>query len=127
MRHEDHRFARYGRPVALIVVELRTHDRDAVDRLARRVGAIVRDLARATDRVTRVSPSRFQVLLPETDEAAATILAARIRRTCRSDAGERSAERRWDVAVAAAAPHHGATLHDALRSAQARLADPPLT
>lgn len=127
LRHEDHRFARYGRPVALLVVEVRTHDRDTADRTARRVGAIVRELARATDRVTRVSPSRFQVLLPETDEVAAATLAGRIRRACRAEVGERAADRRWDVAVAAAAPHHGATLHDALRLAQARLADPPLT
>ncbi len=123
LRHEDHRFARYGRPVAILIVEVRSSDHDAVDRLARRVGTIVRDLARATDRVTRVSPTRYQVLLPETDEAAATTFGSRVRRACRTEATERAGERRWDVVAVAAAPLHGATLVDALRTAQARLTD----
>ena len=62
LRHEDLRFARYGRPVALLVVEIRPTEDAAVDDVARRVGEIVRDHARAPDRVARVSQRRFHVL-----------------------------------------------------------------
>jgi GGDEF domain-containing protein len=123
LRHEDHRFARYGRPVAVLVVEVRTTDADGADRVARRLGDIVRELARASDRIARVSQTRFHVLLPETDEAAALHFGTRIRRAVRTEVAERSPDARWDVAAAAAAPHHGATLADALRVAQARLID----
>ena len=122
LRHEDLRFARYGRPVALLVVEIRPTEDATVDDVARRVGEIVRDHARAPDRVARVSQRRFHVLLPETDETAAMTLGARICRAVRS-ASRDDGDRRWDIATAAAAPNHGATLADALRRAQARVAD----
>jgi hypothetical protein len=122
LRREDHRWARYGRPVAILLVEVRPGDHDALDRIARRVGAIVRDAARATDRVARVGPTRFQALLPETDEAEATALAARIRRACRAES-EGMADRRWDVAASVAVPHGGASLYDALRVAERRLGE----
>ena len=120
LRHEDLRFARYGRPVAVLVVEIRPTDATTIDEAARQVGAIVRDLARAPDRVARASQRRFHVLLPETDEAAATTLGSRIRRAVRSATLEGGADR-CDVVSAAAAPNHGATLADALRLAQARV------
>lgn len=123
LRHEDHRFARYGRPVAVLIVEVRATADDGLDRVARRVGDIVRDLARASDRVARVSPTRFHVLLPETDETAALHFGTRVRRAVRTEGADRAPDRRWDVVAAAAAPQHGATLADALRIAQARLAD----
>ncbi len=122
LRHEDLRFARYGRPVALLVVDIRPAEDAAIDAVARRVGEIVRDLARAPDRVTRASQRRFHVLLPETGEAAALNLGSRIRRAVRSASKDPGVDR-CEVVSAAAAPNHGATLADALRVAQARVAE----
>lgn len=122
LRQEDLRFARYGRPVAVLVVEIRPTADSTIDATARWVGEIIRDMARAPDRVTRASQRRFHVLLPETEEAAATTLGSRIRRAVRNASVEEGADR-CDVVSAAAAPNHGATLADALRLAQARVAE----
>ena len=53
LRHEDARVARYGRPASVIVIRLRLSPPGSEDRLASRVGEIVREHARETDRVTR--------------------------------------------------------------------------
>jgi GGDEF domain-containing protein len=121
--HEDLRFTRYGRPVSVLVVDVRPAGDTALDDAARRVGEIVRDLARAPDRVTRVSQGRFHVLLPETDEAAALSLGSRIGRAVRSASLDDGVGRRCEVVSAAAAPAHGSTMADALRLAQARVAE----
>ncbi|MEX1171991.1 MAG: diguanylate cyclase [Chloroflexota bacterium] len=118
--HEDARLARYGRAATVLVVEVRAVIRERDERLVGRVGKAIREHARETDRVARVSPTRYHVLLPETTEAEAAALAERIRQTC---AG-------WDpvgpgqpvhLGMAAVTPPRGGTLVDALRLAQARL------
>ena len=117
LRHEDARMARYGRPASVVVIQLRQAPPGSADRLAGRVGEIVRHHARETDRVTRAAADRFHVLLPETDEAEARTLIERIRKACAEQvAGRLGAELR--VVGAAASPGHGQTLHDALRAAQ---------
>ncbi|HSL76911.1 MAG TPA: diguanylate cyclase, partial [Candidatus Limnocylindrales bacterium] len=89
----------------------------STDRLAARVGAIVREHARETDRVTRAAADRFHVLLPETEEAEAQTLLDRVRRACADQVvGRLGAE--IHVVGAAASPGGGQTLHDALRAAQ---------
>ena len=109
--------ARYGRPASVAVIRLRLAPPGSADRLAGRVGEIVRHHARETDRVTRAAADRFHVLLPETDEAEARTLIERIRKACVEQvAGRLGAELR--VVGAAASPGHGQTLHDALRAAQ---------
>lgn len=120
--HEDARLARYGRPAAVLVIRLLTPVPGAEDRYAGRVGAIVREHTRETDRVTRAGPDRFHVLLPETDEAGADVLAERIRNAC----AERIAGRfggSLEILAAAVSPGSGETLHDALRTAQEVVAD----
>jgi hypothetical protein len=122
LRHEDARLSRYGRPAAVLVIRLVTPVAGAEDRHAGQVGAIVRGHARETDRVTRAGPDRFHVLLPETDEAEADILAERIRDAC----AERIAGRfggSLEILAAAVSPGSGETLHDALRTAQEAVAD----
>jgi hypothetical protein len=116
LRHEDARMARYGRPASVVVIHLLTPPGRA-DRLAGRVGEIVRHHARETDRVTRAAADRFHVLLPETEETEALTLLERIRKACAEQvAGRFGAELR--LLGAAASPGHGQTLHDALRTAQ---------
>lgn len=120
LRHEDARVARYGRPAAVLIVRLRIPQSGIEDRFAARVGATLREHARETDRVTRASADRFHVLMPETTEADAEALAERFREAC---AGVLPGQPGIDLEIltAAASSARGQTLHDALRSAQARL------
>jgi hypothetical protein len=117
LRHEDARMARYGRPASVVVIRLRLTPPGSADRIAARVGEIVRFHARETDRVTRASADRFHVLLPETEEAEAATLIERVRTACAAQvAGRFGADLR--VVAAAASPGRGQTLHDALLEAQ---------
>jgi hypothetical protein len=122
LRHEDARLARYGRPAAVLVIRLRTPLPGVEDRYAGRVGAIVREHARETDRMTRAGPDRFHVLLPETDEPEADVLAERIRDACAERIPGRLG-RSLEILAAAVSPGRGDTLRDALRRAQEAVAD----
>lgn len=86
---ESVRAARYGRPAAVAIIELKPDRPGAeVDPWLRTIaGPIARALrqdSRATDLVARVASTRFQMLLPETDEAGASRLAERVAASCRS-------------------------------------------
>ncbi len=117
LRNEDARLARYGRPASVVVIRLRLTPTGSEDRLASRVGEIVREHARETDRVTRAAADRFHLLLPETEEAEAKTLLERMRDACAETVvGRLGAELR--LVGAAASPRDGETLHDALRAAQ---------
>jgi hypothetical protein len=119
LRHEDARVARYGLPAAVLTVRLRMTSSGAVDQYALRIGGAIRHQARETDRVTRVGPDRFHVLLPETLEAEATVLADRVRMACVALVpGGPGAD--VEILVAAASTSAGGTLLDALRAVQAR-------
>jgi hypothetical protein len=120
LRHEDARVARYGRPAAVLVVDVQPAEPHLADPLAARVGTVIREHARETDRIARVGPTRFHVLLPETSEPEAVVLAERVRSTCAAwgSAGPGLPLR---IVTAAATPDGGGTLVEALRAAQARL------
>ena len=122
LRLEDARLLRYGRPATVLVIRLRVPAAGAEDRYAGRVGSIVREHTRETDRVTRAAPDRFQVLLPETDEAEGDILAARIREACGQGIRLRSGHG-LEISAAAVSPGSGQTLADALRIALEAVAD----
>ena len=122
LRHEDARFARYGRPATVLVIRLRVPTPGAEDRFAGRVGSIVREHARETDRVTRAAPDRFQLLLPETEEAEGDVLAGRIRAACGEQIRLRTGHA-LEIRAAAVSPGSGQSLHDALRVAQDAVAD----
>jgi GGDEF domain-containing protein len=119
-RHEDARVARYGRPAAVLAVRLRMPRNGVADQYAARIGGAIRQQARETDRVTRVGPDRFQVLLPETIEAEATVLAERVRAACVAMIPSAPGSQ-VEILVAAASTSGGHTLVVALRSAQARI------
>ncbi len=120
MRHEDARVARYGRPASVLVVDVAIATDGAADRRIGRVGIAIRTQARETDRVARVSPTRFHVLLPETDERDASCLADRVTEACR-EALLPATDTECAVRAAVASPGGGGTIADALRLAQARL------
>jgi hypothetical protein len=89
LARESARAARYGRPAAVAIVELR-HDREGkslepwLPSLAGPIARALRQDSRATDLVARVANARFQVLLPETSEAGAEHLAERVAEACRT-------------------------------------------
>jgi diguanylate cyclase (GGDEF)-like protein len=130
LRREEHRLTRYGRPVTLMVAEL-----DGLDSLAARLGpgtgdrvipplaaamlaAMLRN-ARPTDVVARTGHGRFVVLLPETDEVAATNYVERIRSEC--DMWLEADGLAVRLAVGWAQPAAGEHLADALRLADDRM------
>jgi len=87
LRREDARQARYRRAAAIVIFEATplTHTDAADDWLSRMAGPIahtVRRASRQTDRVTRASDTRLQVLLPETTEADAAHFAQRVLADC---------------------------------------------
>ncbi len=121
LRQEDARVARYGRPASILVLDVRPSQTGLEDRLAARVGSVIREHARETDRVARVGPTRFHVLLPETSEPEAAVLAERVRSTCTSW-GSAGPGLPLVIRAATGTPREGGTLLEALRAAQARLA-----
>jgi GGDEF domain-containing protein len=120
LRHEDARVARYGRPAAVLAVRVRVAAADVVDQYAARIGGAIRQQARETDRVTRFGPDRFHVLLPETLEAEATVLAERVRTAC-IDLIPAKETSDVEVLVASASTSRGGTLADALRTVKAQV------
>ena len=83
---EDIRHARYKRRATVVVMELDGLDRLtaalgqlAADRVIVAVADTIRRHARKADHVARLGPSRFGVLLPETDEVAAINYVERVR------------------------------------------------
>ncbi len=121
LRSEEARVLRYGRPAAVLIVDIEPASPRQLDRIAQLVGAIVRREARETDRIARMGPGRFHVLLPETPEREAMALGERIRRAC-AEVTAVAATGGGTVRTAAAGPLAGQTLGDALRVAEARLA-----
>lgn len=125
-RNEEHRLARYGRSVTLLVAELDGLDalaarlgQGAADRLIPPVAAAMRRNARAADVLARTGHTRFVALLPETDEVAAINYVERVRSACDMwlEAGAVAVR----LAVGWAQPTVGGRLADALRLADDRM------
>lgn len=105
LARESIRAARYGRPAAVAIVELKP-DRPGAEvdpwlrSLAGPISRALRQDCRATDLVARVSGTRFQMLLPETSEDGAATLAERVAAQCRSLIGGTGAPVAVRVSVA---------------------------
>ncbi len=89
LAEEGHRYARYKRPVSVVVAELdglaRLVDRvgaEAARRVLPAVGDALRRHARRTDHVAHAGGGRFLMLLPETDEIQAINYVERVRVAC---------------------------------------------
>jgi GGDEF domain-containing protein len=94
--------------------------RTAVDAIAGSLAQLLRSSMRETDRIARMGPTRFNVLLPETSRAEARRFAERARR-----AGEVAFSRetlRLVLKIAIAAPGRDETLAEALATAEGELA-----
>ena len=86
---EDVRIQRYHRPATVVIFEVDGLDRfterlgtESADRIIPALADTMRRLARDVDFVARVTPGRFGILLPETDEIAAINYVERVRRAC---------------------------------------------
>jgi diguanylate cyclase (GGDEF)-like protein len=89
LAEEAARFARYGRPATIMLVELGGLDRlterlgpEAADRLIPPLATTMRRQARAADKLARLGRARFGALLTETDEIRAINYIERVRSAC---------------------------------------------
>ena len=86
--------------------------------LVRRFADLLRRETRATDRIARLGPARFAILLPETTEVGATQLVERLQaRTADWSNGTPGVV----VGAGWASPRRGETLREAMAKAEARL------
>jgi GGDEF domain-containing protein len=130
---EAARTERYGRPATVIAVEFAVDDRAAVaqrswpavgaqdrqiDRLAGPIGFTLRREARDVDRIARVAPNRFHVLLPETTAADAARYVDRARRAC--EVWFAGASLPVELRIQTASSGAGRTLRDALADLDVR-------
>ena len=118
MARESARAARYRRPASIAIVELRHQDAKSdvtpfMRSLAGPISRVLREDSRATDLVARVATTRFQLLLPETTEAAAERLAERLAARCRGTIERTGAPIAVRVSVA------GTGIQDSLQDALA--------
>ena len=86
MKSEFARYQRYFRPLSLLVIDV-DHFKAINDRLGHEAGDIVlkavanlcAGVRRESDLVARIGGEEFAILLPETDESAALVVAERLR------------------------------------------------
>jgi GGDEF domain-containing protein len=120
LERESLRARRYGRPASVAIVEIR-HERPGMSvepwlrTLTGPISRALREESRSTDLVARVASTRFQLLLPETNEAGAERLAMRLAGRCREQLRTTAAPVLIRVSVAGTGA--GDSLEDALRQA----------
>jgi diguanylate cyclase (GGDEF)-like protein len=121
---ESARIQRYGRTSTIVLVELAGLDRlaerlgtDAAERLIAPIGSTMRRLARSADNLARLGPTRFAVLLPDTDEVKAINYVERVRGACDVwlEAGAVSLRLAMGWAEISASQGADVALHDAER------------
>ncbi len=83
------RMARYNHPATIVLVEVDGLNRlisalgpSAGERVIEATAATIRTEARSTDTVARLGPSRFGILMPETNEIVAINFTERVRDIC---------------------------------------------
>lgn len=123
---EDTRHARYKRTVTIVVIELDGLDRLvtalgqlAADKVVVAVADTIRRHARKADHVARLSPSRFGLLMPETDEVLAVNYVERVRLAC--DLWLESGAMSLRLAIGWASPVPNSSLVDAQTQAIERM------
>ena len=86
VRDESARFARFGRPVTVVMAELADLEgvtdrlgRDVADRVVVETARLLASTGRAVDPVTRLGDATFGILLLETEEARASRYIDRVR------------------------------------------------
>src|SRR3954452_6153912 len=122
---EDARVRRYGRRSTIVLVAV-----EGLDRMAQHLGVEpnapllpvvtnLRDQARDADRVARLGPTKFGILLPETDEIAAINYVERVRAACDQWLDSGSIALRLSIGWAEVSEARG--MHAAIELAEDRL------
>lgn len=134
LERETARTERYGRPATVLAVEFAVNALAAADRplwpvsgavdrqidqLAGPIGFTLRREARDVDRIARVAPNRFHVLLPETTAADAARYVDRARQAC--EVWFAGAALPVRLRIESASSGDGRTLGDALADVEDRL------
>lgn len=121
------RMARYGRPVAVMSVDIdrlkQTNDRfghEAGDELLAGAARVLLHVLRDTDMVARIGGDEFGVLLPETEADAMDKLVERIEAAADSWRGSNE-DLRLSLSIGWAAPEPMEDLDEALRVADGRM------
>lgn len=119
---EFERARRNNRPLSLLVADLDAfrdlnehHGHDAGDVVLTRVAQVLMRRQRRIDIPARISGEEFAVILPDTDEHGAYVLAERLRRAIRDDLAEAPASATASFGVASC-PHHGASSAELLHA-----------
>jgi diguanylate cyclase (GGDEF)-like protein len=122
---EDSRVRRYGRRATIVLVTI-----EGLDVLAEHLGvpaatpltpvvANLRQHARESDRLARLGPAKFGVLLPETDEIRAINYVERVRAAC--DQWLESGNVALRLSIGWAEVNEGRGMHAAIEIAEDRL------
>jgi diguanylate cyclase (GGDEF)-like protein len=126
LRHEEARFARYKEPATVVVAELEGYEmlaerlgREAADRLITPIANTLLRNSRRADRVARVGPVRFHVLLPKTDEITAINYVDRVREETDDWLAAGAVASR--LVIGWASPGTGTAFADAMRVAEERM------
>lgn len=126
---ETERGLRYGRPCAIVLIELGPRDRrdpivdtGGLHRAMRPCGTAILGITRASDRVAVLSDRRFGILLREADTEAAERYAARAFAAC--DPWLAASARPLRLRVACASTRGGKDVVAAVRDAERRLHGP---
>ncbi|MHB8870050.1 MAG: GGDEF domain-containing protein [Thermoleophilia bacterium] len=129
---EMHRAGRYGLPLALVLLDVdyfkNYNDRvghRGGDQVLRRLGALLRESARATDITARYGGEEFAVILPHTSHAEAMAYAERLRRAVQEEpfleeAGQPGGTLSISIGVASR-PEHGGTVESVVEAADGAL------
>ena len=125
LAYEEARRSRFPEQVSIVSADLdelkAVNDRDghaAGDRVIRAAAELLRRNTRAVDRVARVGGDEFVVLLPETDEAGATVFVERLRK---SAAKRLPGNGRLRLSVGAATARPGESLAETQHRADAAM------
>ena len=119
---EFERARRNNRPLSLLVADLdgfrvlnEHHGHDEGDRVLARVAEVLAGRQRRIDIPARISGEEFAVILPDTDEHGAYVLAERLRRTIRDRLADGPAAATASFGVASC-PNHGASSAELLHA-----------
>jgi diguanylate cyclase (GGDEF)-like protein len=128
VREESARVARFGRPITVVMAELRRLDgvadrlgRDVADRVVTETASLLVTEGRSVDRIAWLGDARFGVLLLETEESGASHYVDRVRAV--ADGWLESAGLSLRLSLGWASPVEGGDVIAAAATAQQRMLD----